>query len=240
MPNKLTILIPVFNEEGNLLRVEKELSNFIESAKISSSVLFINDGSTDKSQQLINDICARQPRFNSISLDKNRGLSTALKAGIDFVNTEYVGYIDADLQTSPQDFNLLIPYIKNYALVTGIRSNRKDKFLKKMSSKIANSIRKLFTNDGVLDTGCPLKIMQTSYAKQIPMFKGLHRFLPAMIQLQNGKVKQVAVRHFPRMHGKGNFGFWNRSIGPLTDCFAFLWMRRKYINYEIKYSSKPE
>jgi hypothetical protein len=102
-----------------------------------------------------------------------------------------------------------------------------------MSSKIANGIRRSFTHDGMDDTGCPLKIIKTEYAKRIPMFKGLHRFLPAMILLQNGTIKQVPVSHFERIAGTANFGVWNRLIGPLMDCFAYLWMKKKYINYKV-------
>ena len=84
------------------------------------------------------------------------------------------------------------------------------------------------------DTGCPLKIIKTSFAKKIPMFRGIHRFLPAMILLQGGRIHQVPVRHYPRMAGKAKFGFFNRLFGPLMDCFAYLWMKNKYINYQIK------
>ena len=113
-------------------------------------------------------------------------------------------------------------------------NNDEDSFIKNMSSKIANGIRRAFTSDGMDDTGCPLKVIRTDYAKRIPMFKGLHRFLPAMILLQNGKIVQVPIQHFPRMAGTAKFGVWNRLIGPLMDCFAYLWMKKKYINYEIK------
>src|SRR5699024_7623125 len=123
----------------------------------------------------------------------------ALKAGFDNVNTTYVAYMDADLQTSPFDFEKLLYYRNEFELVTGIRANRKDSWIKKLSGKIANKIRILFTKDGMEDTGCPLKIIRTSYAKEIPMFRGLHRFLPAMILLQNGKVKQIPVQHYPRL-----------------------------------------
>jgi hypothetical protein len=106
-----------------------------------------------------------------------------------------------------------------------------------MSSTIANGIRRAFTNDGMDDTGCPLKVMKTESAKKIPMFKGLHRFLPAMILLQNGKIKQVPVRHFPRIAGEAKYHLWNRLFGPLVDCFAYLWMKKKYINYDVKTKS---
>ncbi|RBP29792.1 glycosyl transferase family 2 [Oceanihabitans sediminis] len=230
---QFTIIIPVYNEEDNLLRLEKELLLYLEIANKKSKVLFVNDGSSDKSQEIIEAICSRNPAFTFISFKVNKGLSAALKAGFDFTNTELVGYIDSDLQTSPKDFNLLLSHINTFDLVTGMRTNRKDSLLKKLSSKTANSFRKLFTKDGMDDTNCPLKVLRTDYAKNIPMFNGLHRFLPAMVLLQGGKIKQIPVKHFPRLAGDSKFGFWNRSIGPFIDCFVFLWMKKKYINYTV-------
>jgi len=231
---EFTIIVPVYNEEDNLERVEKELLEYTKIATKKTAILFVNDGSKDKSQQLIEAICNRNEAFQYINFKENRGLSAAIKAGFDTINTPLLGYIDSDLQTAPEDFNLLLQHITEYDLVTGVRSNRKDSFVKNMSSKIANGIRRAFTHDGMDDTGCPLKVIKTEYAKRIPMFKGLHRFLPAMILLQNGKVLQVPVQHFPRIAGTAKFGLWNRLLGPLLDCFAYLWMKKKYINYEIK------
>lgn len=231
---EFTIIVPVYNEEENLERVEKELLNYTKIASKKTSILFVNDGSKDNSQVLIEAICNRHETFGFISFKENRGLSAAIKAGFDHVESPLVGYIDSDLQTDPKDFNLLLEHIDKYDLVTGVRADRKDKFVKNMSSKIANGIRRAFTHDGMDDTGCPLKVIKTDYAKRIPMFKGLHRFLPAMILLQNGKIVQIPVKHFPRMAGTAKFGLWNRLLGPLMDCFAYLWMKKKYINYEIK------
>ncbi|MBL4744883.1 MAG: glycosyltransferase [Flavobacteriaceae bacterium] len=233
MPYQFTVIIPVFNEEDNLLRVEKEMLTFHKVAIKSTTVLFINDGSSDQSLQLIHDICKRNKAFNYISLDKNYGLSTALAAGFNHCKTELVGYIDSDLQTSPSDFNSLLEHAEAYDLITGIRQHRKDTFIKKTSSRIANIVREIFTKDGMEDTGCPLKVIKTSVAKNIPMFKGLHRFLPAMVLLQNGRIKQVPVQHFPRIAGKAKYGLRNRLVGPLIDCFAYLWMKKKYIDYKI-------
>lgn len=233
MDRQFTILVPLYNEEENLPRVEKELSAYLDKAPVSSCVLFINDGSTDNSLELVEEICNRNPSFSFISFEENRGLSTAIKAGFDHVDTPLTGYIDSDLQTTPEDFDLLLEHIGEYDIVTGVRTNRKDSFIKNMSSLIANGIRRSFTHDGMDDTGCPLKVIRTEYAKRIPMFKGLHRFLPAMILLQNGRVKQIPVRHFPRVAGKAKFHVMNRLVGPLVDCFAYLWMKRNYINYKI-------
>ncbi len=233
MQYSLTIIIPVYNEEDNLLRVEEALLNYLKIASVKTSILFVNDGSTDKSLQLIEEICDRNSVFNFISLKENKGLSTAIKAGFDTVESDLVGYMDADLQTSPNDFNLLLKHIDNYQLVTGVRVNRKDSFIKNISSKIANNIRRAFTKDGMDDTGCPLKIIHTDYAKRIPMYRGLHRFLPAMVLLQGGSIKQVPIQHFPRIAGQAKYGLRNRVFGPLADCFAYLWIKRKYINYQI-------
>ncbi len=233
MAEILTIIIPVFNEEDNLLQLSNALTHFLDHAKVNTKVLFVNDGSTDNSQQIIEEECARHSLFNYIQFQVNQGLSAALKAGIDHVDTRLVGYMDADLQTDPMDFNLLLEHCDTHTLINGIRTNRKDTLGKRISSTVANRFRRLFTKDGMDDTGCPLKVLRTDYAKRLPMFKGLHRFIPALILLQQGTVKQVPVKHFPRYAGSSKFGFWNRSIGPFTDCFVYLWMKRRYINYEI-------
>ena len=233
MDYQFTIIVPIYNEEDNILRLKNALSHYITIASKKTKVLFINDGSTDKSLDLITAICKDKTSFSFISFDKNYGLSAAIKAGFDIVDTALVGYMDSDLQTSPNDFNTLLKHIEDYDLVTGMRDNRQDSVTKKWSSKAANKFRRLFTNDGIDDTGCPLKVIKTAYAKNIPMFKGLHRFLPAMVLLQNGRIKQIPIAHFPRLAGQSKFGFWNRSIGPFIDCFVFLWIKKRYINYTI-------
>ena len=136
---EFTIIVPVYNEEENLLRVEKELSAYIRTAALKTSVLFVNDGSKDRSQRLIDDICKRNEAFHFISFKENLGLSVALKAGFEQIESPIIGYIDSDLQTDPQDFNLLLAHLGEYDLVTGVRSDRKDKLVKNLSSKFANT-----------------------------------------------------------------------------------------------------
>lgn len=234
---KLTIIIPVYNEEGNMLRLETVLSSFKKQAKVDTCILFVNDGSVDGSKDLMHEICIRQADFFYLDLACNSGLSAALKAGIDYCCSELVGYMDADLQTVPEDFNLLLEHVDRYEMVMGVRTGRKDSFVKNTSSRIANGFRRMMTHDGVEDTGCPLKILRTECAKRIPFFTGMHRFLPALIQLQNGKVKQIPVRHFPRMAGKSKYNLGNRLIGPFKDCFAYRWMKNRYINYIVSESN---
>ncbi len=228
------IIVPIYNEEDNITRLAQTLSEYINKASVETCVLFVNDGSKDDSLDKMKEACTEYENFFYIGFESNCGLSAAIKAGIDVAQSPYVGYIDADLQTSPEDFERLLPYRSEFELVTGIRTGRKDSFGKRLSSKIANSFRRMMTKDDAEDTGCPLKVINTTYAKRIPFFTGMHRFLPALILLQKGKVKQLPVRHFERIAGKSKFHLWNRLLGPFKDCFAYRWMKKRYINYTIE------
>ena len=230
---QLTIVVPVYNEEDNIYSLEQKLGEFLPNSICTACVLFVNDGSRDNSKQRIMEVCARNKDFFYMDLAKNSGLSAAMKAGIDYAESVYVGYMDADLQTTPEDFNLLLKDIADYQLVMGIRANRKDSFFKNLQYKIANGFRRMMTHDGVQDTGCPLKVLHTAYAKRIPFFTGMHRFLPALILLQDAKIKQIPVRHFPRVAGTSKYHLWNRLVSPFLDCFAYRWMKKRYINYRV-------
>lgn len=230
---QFTIIVPVYNEEDNVAALEERLTAFLPQALCSTCVLFVNDGSSDDSLPRIEAVCRRRPDFFFLSLQKNGGLSAALKAGIDATASPYVGYMDADLQTAPEDFNLLLADIADNELVMGIRANRKDTFFKRLQSKIANGFRRMMTHDNVQDTGCPLKVMHTDYARRVPFFTGMHRFLPALFLLQEARIKQVPVRHFPRTAGRSKYHLWNRLVAPFMDCFAYRWMKKRYIHYHV-------
>jgi len=231
---RMTIIIPLYNEVENLPRITDTFLEYFSISKTKSKILFVDDGSIDGSLDKIVEICDSNPDFQYISFETNCGLSSAIKAGIDYCSTELTGYIDADLQTTPFDFEKLLPHIDEYEAVIGFREKRKDSLSKKIQSLIANSIRRTLIKDGIIDTGCPLKIIRTDVAKKIPLFDGLHRFIPAMILLQGGRVKQIAVEHFNRTAGESKFNLLNRSLKPLQDTFAYRWMRSRYINYTIK------
>lgn len=237
MKHSMTIIIPVYNEYDNLDRITSTFIDYFSKSDTKSIVLFIDDGSNDGSFNKIESICQKNANFEYLKFEYNCGLSSAIKAGIDFCTTELIGYIDADLQTTPFDFDLLLNEIDQYEAVIGYRGKRKDTINKKIQSIIANSIRRTLINDGIIDTGCPLKVIKTTTAKKIPFFKGMHRFIPALIQLQGGRVKQIKVQHFERMAGKSKFNLLNRSLGPLRDTFAYRWMRYRYINYKVEKTS---
>lgn len=231
---KMTIIIPVFNESGNIERIASTFTAYFKQSKTKSKVLFVDDGSVDDSFNKIEAVCQNNPDFEYLKFKFNCGLSTAIKAGIDHIKTPLIGYIDADLQTAPSDFDKLLEHIENYSAVIGFRGDRKDSLSKKIQSKFANSIRRALINDGIIDTGCPLKVMHIEVAKKILFFKGMHRFIPALIKLQGGTIKQVNVQHFERMAGTSKFNIFNRSLKPLQDAFAYRWMRSRYINYVVE------
>ncbi len=234
MIDELTIIVPVFNEEESLPAFFRELDSFVETAPLVTRALFINDGSTDSSLKILTEKCRERQAFCSVlTLDGNYGLSTAIKAGIDHCTTSLIGYIDADLQARPADFLTYLGFFPEYDMVNGIRQNRQDDLIKKLSSKFANAYRRLMINDGILDTCCPLKIIKASFARQMPFFIGMHRFLPALVQLQGGKVRQVPVTHYPRYAGTSKYHLRNRLIGPFFDTLAFRWIRSRYIRYGL-------
>jgi len=239
--SKLTIIVPVYNEEESLPRLRAEAKKFKTESLIKTSILFVDDGSTDQSLSIIRRYCSEDPDyFSFIALERNKGLSTAIKAGIDHVKTPYLGYIDADLQTSFMDFIRFYDFIGEFTIINGIRKNRADTLIKRWSSKIANSFRQWMIHDNVKDTCCPLKLMETQMARELPFFNGMHRFIPALVQLHGGNVKQIQVQHFKRMEGTSKYNLRNRLIGPFFDTLAFVWMRKRNISYSIKESTTKQ
>jgi len=233
MNDELTIIVPIFNEEESLTSFFAEMDKFLKVSPIATQILCVNDGSTDNSLDIIRDKSAESKDYRIINLDRNYGLSSAVKAGIDHCTTSLVGYIDADLQTKPTDFMSYFEWFPEFDMVNGIRAKRQDNLVKRISSKVGNGYRRLMINDGIKDTCCPLKIMKTEFALKIPFFHGMHRFLPALIQLEGGRVKQLPISHYPRYAGTSKYHLWNRLIGPFFDTLAFRWIRSRYIRYGV-------
>ena len=230
---EFTIIVPVYNEVDNIYNLENVFSKYLPACSRSACVLFVNDGSKDGSLEKIKEICSRNEGFFFISFEKNAGLTAAIKAGFEYVESPLAGYIDADLQTSPEDFEKLLPEIDSYSMVLGIRAKRKDTLFYRFQSKFGNWWRKLFTKDGATDTGCPLKVFHSDFARKYPLFKGLHRFFPALTLMMGGTYKQVPVRHFPRQTGQSKFNVWNRMWSGAVDCFEFVYMRKRYLRYKV-------
>ena len=229
---QFTIAIPVYNEQDNLAALEAALADYLPKCLMKACVLLIDDCSTDSSLEMIRDICARRSNFFYIAHTRRLGCSGAMKTAFDTIESDYIGYTDADLQTIPEEFNLMLPYAAEYPLVTGVRSTREDGWRKKLQSRIGNGWRRMMTGDGARDSVCPMKILHRDTARRIPLFNGMHRFIPALVLLQDGgRYKEVMVTHRSRTAGKSKFNAWNRLRG-FTDCFMYRWMRRNWVTYD--------
>ncbi len=230
----ITLVIPVFNEGGNIHRIWSEVDHYRRYSEFPIYALFVDDGSVDDSLSRIKEICSLDDGFGFISFEKNKGLSAAIKAGFDYSATKWVGYLDGDLQTSPMDFLKFEPFLESFDLVTGERQDRKDNFGKKLSSSFANWIRNSFLKDGMKDTGCPLKIFNRKFVLSLPNFNGFHRFFPALTQIYGGSIKVIPIRHFPRTEGKSKFTAFNRIVQPLMDLFLVYRLKKRKINYTVR------
>jgi glycosyltransferase involved in cell wall biosynthesis len=231
----ISIVVPVFNEEANLPILAEEICRAMAGLGKDWEVLFIDDGSRDGSLAVLKRLAGADPRVRWLAFAENRGQSAGFKAGFDAARGEVVVTMDADLQNDPADIPAMIGlYEQGYDMVIGWREKRKDTWAKRIGSKIANRIRNGLTRETVRDTGCSLKVMRTELARRIPMFTGMHRFLPTLMKMEGASVAEVRVNHRPRRHGVSKYGIWDRALSAGCDLLAVRWMQHRYITYRIK------
>jgi len=232
--HEISFVIPVYNEEGNIKPLYKEVKKIADTIASSYEMIFIDDASTDNSLDEIKDIALIDNHVKYISFLENRGQSAALYAGFQKAEKEVVITMDADLQNDPKDLIEMIKLYGQFDMVNGWRKNRQDTISKKVASKVGNFIRNKLTNETIHDTGCALKIMNASMLKKIKMFRGLHRFLPTLMRLEGAKVVEVPVNHRKRNVGVSKYNNINRAIEGLYDLIAVRWMIKRYLYIKIK------
>jgi glycosyltransferase involved in cell wall biosynthesis len=238
-PRDVSLVIPVHNEEENLEILAAEIEQALaalDAGGRSYEVLWIDDGSTDGSLEALGRIAARDPRTRVLRLSRNAGQSAALAAGFRNVRGEIVVTLDADLQNDPADIPRLLLEIDRppgWDLVSGVRIRRRDDWLRRLSSRIANVVRNWATGEQVSDVGCSLKAYRAEYLRRVPMFQGMHRFLPTLLRLDGAKIREVPVNHRPRLHGKTKYSISNRLFRSLADLFAVRWMERRWIDRRL-------
>jgi glycosyltransferase involved in cell wall biosynthesis len=197
-------------------------------------LIFVDDGSTDNSSEILENLAKEHADVRLITLERNYGQSSAFAAGFNASAGEFIITMDGDRQNDPADIPLLIKEIAHCDLVCGWRVNRNDPLSKKIISKLSNFVRSRTCKDGVHDTGCSLKIYRAKCLQNIKMYHGMHRFLPALFTIEGFRVKEIPVNHRERNKGKSKYHFFNRSLSPFIDMFAVLWMRKRQLNYKIK------
>jgi glycosyltransferase involved in cell wall biosynthesis len=194
-------------------------------------IIFVDDGSQDETVARI----APNPRTRVLHFEKNAGQSAAIFAGLQAVRSEIAVLIDGDLQNDPADIPRLLAEISRGAdLVCGYRARRKDTLLKRITSRVANFVRSRFTRDGVRDTGCTLKAIRRDCIGALVPFKGMHRFIPALVKGAGYRLVEIPVNHRPRRFGQSKYGLGNRALRATIDMFGVRWLLSRRLNYQVR------
>jgi dolichol-phosphate mannosyltransferase len=225
----VSVIIPVFNEEDNISILQLELGRAL--AGLDHEIIFVDDGSIDRTADKIE----RRPEVRVLRFEKNTGQSTAMYAGLNAARGATLVLIDGDLQNDPADIPKLLAEISQGAdLVCGYREKRKDTAVKRLTSRIANFVRSRFTKDGVRDTGCTLKAMRRECVSALIPFKGMHRFIPALVKGAGYRLVEVPVNHRARRFGKSNYGLGNRALRATVDMFGVRWLLSRQAHYKLR------
>jgi dolichol-phosphate mannosyltransferase len=224
-----SVVVPLYNEEANLPILQEELRTAL--GGLDYEIIFVDDGSVDGTAERI------EPAANIrvIRFEKNSGQSAAIHAGLTSARGATVVIIDGDLQNDPTDIPKLLAEIARGAdLVCGYRVKRQDTLVKRATSRIANAVRSRYTKDGVRDTGCTLKAMRRECVSSLFPFKGMHRFIPALVKAAGYQLVEVPVNHRPRRFGESKYGLGNRALRATIDMLGVRWLLSRRLNYKIR------
>ena len=238
----LSIVVPIKDERDNLQPLTNQLVKVLEALEQSQTapfeIVYVDDGSTDGSSALLDDISRQIPEVRVVHFDRNHGQTAAFDAGFRQAKGKLIATLDGDLQYDPADIAKLLPFTEDYDLVCGRRQKRLDHIIRHMSSRIAYVIRNAVIHDGIHDTGCSLKIFRRRVIERIALFHNMHRFFPALAKMYGFSVTEVPVQHFPRAHGHSKYGIGNRLFAGLYDLIAVRWMQKRCFRYEILDTSR--
>jgi glycosyltransferase involved in cell wall biosynthesis len=232
----ITVLLPVYNEQENLEQLADELQDVLGNLGKTFEMLFINDGSTDGSLEVLKKLDLKVPQARFISFEDNYGQSAAFGAGFKEARGNIVVTLDSDGQNDPKDIPRLLNCLEasDVDAVCGYRKERKDSWIKKATSRFANWFRNVVSRDSIKDTGCSLKVFRKKILNEFFYFNGMHRFFPTLIKIAGGKVIQAPVQHRPRLKGVSKYSTTNRILHPFIDLLAVRWMKEKSLCYKIK------
>lgn len=226
---ELSIVIPIYNEEENIQPLLDELFSILKKVNRQFEIICVDDKSTDNSLYVLKNMQKKYPQLRVIRHKFNCGESAAEATGFAVAKGDIIITIDGDQQNDPADIPNLLEALKDADAVCGVRRKREDNFVKRISSRIANSFRNWITGDNIKDAGCTFRALRANVLKELPVFNGMHRFLPTMLRFQGYIVKEVYVNHRPRIRGKSKYGIGNRMFRGIIDCVVMRWFRRRCI-----------
>ncbi len=239
---ELSIVIPIKDEAENIHAVADEIKSVMERQRYAWECIWVDDGSTDRSLDIMRTICAADPRHRFISFEKNFGKAAALIAAFEEARGALIAMMDGDGQNDPADIPTFAEMIESGAadMVNGYRARRRDNLVRKVSSLIGNAFRKRVTGGTVRDAGCGFRVFRKECVRSLPVFAGMHRFLPTLAVLKGFRLAEAPVNHRPRMSGKSKYSINNRLWVGLADTFGVLWLQKRAVSYKIRTSSDTE
>lgn len=240
MHAEISIVIPVKDEEENVQTLANEINRAMSRLAAPWECVWVDDGSTDGTAEKLQELQNTDPRHRFVALSKNYGQSAALFAGFRSARGTIIATLDGDGQNDPADIPILIDIFQNnnVDMVNGVRRKRHDSFVRKISSRIANSFRDWVTGDKVTDVGCSVRVFRAKCVEHIPLFKGMHRFFPTLVKIAGfTRIMEHPVNHRPRSKGVTKYGIQNRLWVGLADLGAVKWMQRRLVFPEVKTST---
>jgi len=232
---EVSIVVPVYNEEENLPLLWPEIREVLDPAHLQYEVIFVDDGSQDRSAEIVREFRERDPRVRLIRLKANAGETAATDAGFKSIRGRYVVVMDADLQNDPHDIPAMLAHLDRWDAVTGWRVNRAagDSRIRRLSSRIANGVRNALSRETIQDSGCTFRAFRRECLLDLVLYRGLHRFIPTLLKIQGFRVLEVPVNHRPRRFGKSKYGIGNRAARAFVDLLVVRWMKDRRLRYEI-------
>jgi glycosyltransferase involved in cell wall biosynthesis len=230
----LSVIIPVYNEEECIGPTIRELCGVLQTLGLRSEVIAIDDGSTDQTRASLSRLAVEFPVLRALTITPNSGQSAALGVGFREARGAAVVTMDADGQNDPADIPKLLAELKNADVCCGIRARRQDTAAKRIGSRLANRIRQGILKDGIVDTGCTLKAFKTPFVRDLAMWKGMHRFLPALAQMQGAAIAQIPVNHRPRAGGRSKYTNFGRLKQTIWDLWAVRWMQKRNPRFKVE------
>lgn len=218
---KISIIIPVFNEEESLITLHKEIISVMNIIQYSYEIIFIDDGSTDGTFNLLKNLNGA----TVISFTRNFGKSQALQAGFDEASGDYIITMDGDLQDDPDEIPNFLKAIDNNDLVCGWKIKRMDPSSKRLPSKLANYVTRKITNISVHDMNCGFKIYRSNVAKKLRLYGDMHRYIPSVVSDLGFKVGEIKINHRSRQYGKTKYGF-ERFLKSMFDFITLILLRK--------------
>lgn len=231
----VSVVIPVYNEEENLPLLWPELRGVLESMGITFEVIFVDDGSRDRSAELIRAMRESDPRVRLVRLKVNAGETAATDAGFKAARGQRVVTMDADLQNDPHDIPGLVQRLDQWDAVTGWRVGRGDgdSVVRRVSSHVANVVRNWLSEESIHDSGCTFRAFRRECLRGLVLYRGFHRFIPTLLRMRGYRVVEVPVRNRARRFGQSKYGVLNRAFVGFVDLLAVRWMKDRLLCYEV-------